>query len=604
MKKLIALFVAAAMVLSLAGCVSTDNGSKGKPAESSAEASKAEISKAEESKAESKAEESKAEESKAESKAEESKAEESKAEESKAAEASKAEESSKTEESSKAAESSKNDSAAGTLTAGTYYLVGMLENNEMMGTDVLQKMGAFGLSSELTLNEDGTGTFTLFGEVTDLTWDDKTITVDEEPADYVFEDDFLKIFAGDESTQLILSAMNPDELVAAGKAIVGTGQYAPVEGPTLEGDGDVYHLVAMHSEEQVVGTDQVAMLDTLGMSSSLQLNSDGTGTFILYGEATEITWKENTIILDGSEITFEQTEDTLILREDEAYLLFSLKTAQELENAGEGIASTDNTVPEDPAVFTVAGADWLDDPDEEGKKVLAVWLDIENPGTEGFTPDFDAEVTLTQDEAEIEDDWFYFDDKELDDASDDTMREILSGGKNRVVYFFEADPEGGVIHLEIIDWLEETVYVDADMDPKNLPGAPAEPLVIEKVTEYPELEGAATVGTFNSYYEVEILETGFEEPEDEFEEKTFKVVLEFRNNSKETANFWSEIEYTASQDRLGLDTENEENAFEDVEAGGKITVTLEWELISDSPIALVITDFMDDAVIGGVYPVE
>ena len=596
MKKLIALLMAAVMVLSLAGCVSTDNSSKGTPAESSAEASKAETSKAEESKAESKAEESKTEESKA----EESEA----AEASKAEESSKTEESSKAEESSKTAESSKTDSASGNLKAGTYYLVGMFENDEMMGTDMMRKMAAFGLTSELLLNEDGTGTFTLFGEVTELTWDDKAITVDEEPADYVFEDDFLKIFAGDESTQLILSAMTPDELIAAGKAVEGTGQYAPVEGPTLEGDGDVYHLVAMQSTGQVVGTDQVAMLDTLGMSSSLQLNSDGTGTLVLYGEATEIAWEDNAVILEGEKISFDQTEDFIVLFEDDAYLIFSLRTASEMEAAGDGIASIDNSVPEEPAVITVSGADWLDNPDEEGGKILAVWLDVDNASAEGFTPDFDTEITLTQDENEIEDDWFYFDDAELDDANDDTMREILPGGRNRVVFFFDADPEGGVLHLEIIDWLEETVFVDAEFDPKNLPGAPTEPLVIEKVTEYPELEGIATVGTLNSDYEVEILETGIEKAQDEFEKTKLKVVLEFRNNSKETTNFWSEIEYVASQDRLALDTAKEENAFEDVAAGGKITITLEWELYNDSPIAVVFSDFWDDVKVGGVYSAQ
>ena len=90
-------------------------------------------------------------------------------------------------------------------------------------------------------------------------------------------------------------------------------------------------------------------------------------------------------------------------------------------------------------------------------------------------------------------------------------------------------------------------------------------------------------------------------PQDEFEKTKLKVVLEFRNNSKETANFWSEIEYTASQDRLALDAVTEDNAFEDVAAGGKITITLEWELYSDSPIAVVFSDFWDDVMVGGVY---
>ncbi len=614
MKKLISLLMAAVMVLSLAGCISADNSSSNKETsvESSKEESKAEASQAaetSETKETSVAEEaSKTEESKPEeSKAEESKAEESKAEESKA-------------EASKAEESSKTNSSSGTVTPGTYYLVGMYENDEMMGTDMMKLMESFGMSGTLVLNEDGTGTFNLYGEESELVWDEEGITVKDSDGlvQYTVDDVFLTLSAEDETAELIFSSLSIDDLILAGKAIEGTGQYAPGENSGsvgTEGDGPVYYLVSISEGENTMGSDQMAVMEALGMASTLQLNTDGSGTLTLYGTPTGITWEGNTLNLDGQEIVFEEEDGFLVMKEDESVLRFSLKSARELESAGEGIPTVGDfsgmETESEPVTMTFAGADWIENPDaeddSEAKDLLLVWFDVENTTDEEYTMEWDSNITLTQGDLTAEEYWYFYGEDEYIKLYDEQMRTILPGGKNRIGYFFEADPEGGMMQLTVKDsWYDEDAaeLISEELDPANLPGAPAEAFVLEAVTEYPELDGIAQTGTFNTDYEITLTGTSFEEPLYEDGPRLFKATFEFVNNSKDNSSFWSAANYTAYQDLLVLSISDYENIDQEVKPGEKTTVSISWEIMNDSPIALVVTDTWSDVQIGGVYPVE
>ena len=81
---------------------------------------------------------------------------------------------------------------------GKYELVDIVSDGESQ-TSSMELLKAFGMSAEMELRSDKTGTMSMYGEDTDVKWDDKTITSDGESAEYSFKDNKLTIKSKDGS---------------------------------------------------------------------------------------------------------------------------------------------------------------------------------------------------------------------------------------------------------------------------------------------------------------------------------------------------------------------------------------------------------------------
>ena len=90
---------------------------------------------------------------------------------------------------------------------GYYKLVSINSNGEVTDASMLE---AFGMSIYMVLNDDGSGDIILFGEPMKLTWDEQSITIDGEAAEYVYLDGVISIVAQD-STMDFVYAGTPDE---------------------------------------------------------------------------------------------------------------------------------------------------------------------------------------------------------------------------------------------------------------------------------------------------------------------------------------------------------------------------------------------------------
>ena len=90
---------------------------------------------------------------------------------------------------------------------GYYKLVSINNNGEVTDASMLE---AFGMSIYMVLNEDGSGNIIMFGEPMKLSWDDSSITIDGEAAEYVYLDGVISIVAQD-STMDFVYAGTPEE---------------------------------------------------------------------------------------------------------------------------------------------------------------------------------------------------------------------------------------------------------------------------------------------------------------------------------------------------------------------------------------------------------
>lgn len=126
-------------------------------------------------------------------------------------------------------------------TVGTYKLTGM-SGEDGVSEDELSAMETLGLTATLTLAPDGTGVLDIFGETTDVTWDESSLTAEGESIGYTLTDGVLVL--SDDDLSLTFTKTS-DEVEAPAAAEGG----AVAEGVFAEGDiaGD-YHVAIVGAE--------------------------------------------------------------------------------------------------------------------------------------------------------------------------------------------------------------------------------------------------------------------------------------------------------------------------------------------------------------------
>lgn len=137
--------------------------------------------------------------------------------------------------------------------AGTWALIEIQSDNPDASATAedIQMLADLGLSSELVLNDDGTGELTIFGESQDVTWDDDGMTVDGDPTEYVVDGNTISLTQ--ETTTLVFERAEAetaestkkdegDKPEAAAPAAAG-GDFTPVEADL----GD-YHVKILSAE--------------------------------------------------------------------------------------------------------------------------------------------------------------------------------------------------------------------------------------------------------------------------------------------------------------------------------------------------------------------
>ncbi len=175
---------------------------------------------------------------------------------------------------------------------------------------------ALGMEKEeafLLLNEDGTAALCLFGELTDLTWNNGKLRPvegeDTDPISFTLEEKLLTFEMEDMQFTFRLSKDDPPDLDELREAL---------SKPVLP-DG-VYVLDSMEAEGVTI---DAAQLKELGISAYMEFFDDGTGTSAsILGDTEDFTWEEGAIFSDGEKLSYTLDGDTLTVETEDGTMIF------------------------------------------------------------------------------------------------------------------------------------------------------------------------------------------------------------------------------------------------------------------------------------------
>ena len=109
-------------------------------------------------------------------------------------------------------------------------------------------------------------------------------------------------------------------LACAAALVCALGDCSKKEDPYAA--AGTYKLVEIEAGSNSVTREANAMLDQLGLGTSLELRSDGTGTFILVGVPAEITWEGHTVTLAGNPQEFKLEGNVLSMTSESGVMYF------------------------------------------------------------------------------------------------------------------------------------------------------------------------------------------------------------------------------------------------------------------------------------------
>ena len=95
-------------------------------------------------------------------------------------------------------------------TGERYEITAMISEGKETPAEDLALLKSKGLTCTIVLYPDGTGVLNLFGEETDLTWDEKTISTDKKTMPYSRKDDRLTLTDGNSSLTFLKTDKTED----------------------------------------------------------------------------------------------------------------------------------------------------------------------------------------------------------------------------------------------------------------------------------------------------------------------------------------------------------------------------------------------------------
>lgn len=84
-----------------------------------------------------------------------------------------------------------------------------------------------------------------------------------------------------------------------------------------------YEVVAMVTEGRQTTPEDLALLKGKGLTCTITLEADGTGTLNLFGEQTGLTWDEKSISTAEKSMSYTYRDDQLVVVDGDSSLTFS-----------------------------------------------------------------------------------------------------------------------------------------------------------------------------------------------------------------------------------------------------------------------------------------
>ena len=521
-------------------------------------------------------------------------------------------------------------SSKATYNDAGYYEVFSIDDGE----DVLTKADFDDLdwTIYLQLNEDGTGVLDMDdGDVTELTWQDGSVTYDGETTSYVLAGGMLTLDLSDSdgTFTMIFKKGTPPAAEAAEEKTGGLAGRFGKGGSAKASAGPVgtYKIIAItgSSEDDSLDEESLQAMEELGLTIRLYISEDGTGVLDMYGEAMDLTWTDTEITVDGESIAYTYEDGKLTISEEGESLVFE-KISDEVDLSAVGSAPAfpedDDDEPKNSETaaaapagdFEPVGFDFDDyhvevvgaEPftDSDGKDAVRFYYDFTNNSDKlvsAWTLYYEAEedgYELVSTYASYEDD--------VPEYGNDSLK-VEPGVTIRCIDEFSFHPDGSELIFTISDYDDE---FSVTFDPQALPGRPGdwEPEPIDDPQLYLDyLSEGSTEDAYIAITSAEIVE------QDRFwgDTPVLRVFFDYTNYEDDTSYITDELSIVALQDGIELESSYAEEEldsddiwWDDVAPGESSSPTRCWALRTNSPIEVVVTDWWSDEVIaaGTFYP--
>ena len=245
--------------------------------------------------------------------------------------------------------------------------------------------------------------------------------------------------------------------------------------PVSDGPSGVYKLSSITEDGK---TEDLAMLESLGLSAYLILSEDGTGMMDSFGEARDLRWDENSLLEVGEEpLSYTFNDGVLTCTGDGLEMVFTKLSEEELAKyEAEGSLDpnsffgklTTSDIPEgkvstapvsgtlDGNAVTILRAERFE---EDGDAFIRFYYDFTN-GTDEETSAFMELFFEAGQDGKVLEAYAGLDNEVPEDGND--MEDIAPGETIRCTEIYSCKPDGGTIGFRISGYEDDVLLYYAE----------------------------------------------------------------------------------------------------------------------------------------------
>lgn len=413
----------------------------------------------------------------------------------------------------------------------------------------------------------------------------------------------------------------------------------PGNKPTYN-DAGYYEIVSVEEDGDILTASD---FDSMGWEVFLQLSDDGTGVLAMGSSSTtELTWKDGSISDGNSDIPYTLDGDTLTLdlsdRSGSFVMVFRKGTApsQQTEEAEEAsafagfadrfrraddeisvgadgsdeAAGPDEEKPLAPADgFTPVSADLGDYrvtilaaeafTDADSKDAVRFYYDFTNNSDEITAPFWNLTLNAREDGYELVAAYTEYPDIAPEYSND--YLTLLPGATVRCIQEYAFRPDGRELTFTVSSYSGGAAT--AVFDPQDLPGRPGDwtPEAMSDTEFFADIPDEGTSESAQVFIDRAEITDGSDGSEDV---SLVRVYFTYTNREPEASFLPSSCAVRAYQDGVELDvgypndeTESDFAYYEDTSPGATVTVSQCWQLRSDSPVVVAVSDWWTDEIL-------
>lgn len=346
-------------------------------------------------------------------------------------------------------------------------------------------------------------------------------------------------------------------------------------------------------------------LDSMGWNIVLQLNKDGTAALSFNSDSEkEFTWKDGFLYDGDDEFPYMLVDDTLILdygRGSDTYVM----SFKESEPPEESPSFDSVSAKLGGGRVTILSAERFLDYD--GKGSVRFYFDYTNKSNALAAPARQLTCVAEEDGVELSSAYASY----ADDVPEysNISRYIEPGVTIRCVAEFSYRADGSELRFTISD--EKGRELTAVFDPQNLPGRPGDwsPAAVSNPKYFHKYPSEIVSDTAEiAISEIEILES---DPSVSSADIVL-VSIEYTNRDSTPSYFEAGYSIAAYQDGIELELgtpavkpDSYGNGYANIMSGDSILVSRSWELLSGSPVEIVVNERQSgDVICANTFSIE